>query len=254
MSTASNDATFSANPNGALAQRTRASALAATAVHDGMAIGYGTGRAAQAVMDLLASRVRTGLRVVGVPSSRSTEAHAIALGLPLTDLDAHPHLDLTIDGADEVDPSRNLIKGGGAALFREKVLATASDRVIIVVDAAKVVTRLGSTRGIPVEVLPFAVGASIRHLAAIGGTATRRTEPLVTSDGPQDGGIPVLTDNGNHVLDVIFAPDRMIDPRALDIAMRAIPGIMVTGLFWSFDATVVVGTSSGVEVLGPPIA
>lgn len=227
-----------------LDQRLAAAAIAAGAVGDGMVVGYGTGRAAMAVMDALAPRVRSGLRIIGIPTSRATEAHAAHLGLPLTTLDVHPILDLTIDGADEVDPSRNLVKGGGAALFREKVLAAASHRLVIVVDGSRLVPVLGSTRAIPVEVLPFAVGACTRLIAEVGGSSTRRC----AADGS-----PVVTDNGNHVLDVAFDATRMRNPRALDEALRAIPGVIVTGLFWSFEPTVVVGTATGVEVLGPPL-
>jgi ribose 5-phosphate isomerase A len=225
-------------------QRRAAASRAAEIVRDGMVIGYGTGRAAMAVMDALALRVQDGLRVLGIPTSLATSAHAAHLGLPLTNLDKHPSLDLTIDGADEVDPSRHIIKGGGAALFREKVLAGASDRLVIVVDATKRVPRLGTTCAIPVEVLPFAVGSVLRQVTQIGGTAIRRLDL---------SGAPVVTDNGNHVIDVAFAPSRMNDPRALDLAMREIPGVMITGLFWSFNPTVVVGTDDGIEVLGPPL-
>jgi ribose 5-phosphate isomerase A len=227
-----------------LHQRIAAATLAAEIVRDGMVIGYGTGRAAMAVMDILAPRVRTGLRVLGVPTSMATASHAMHLGLPLTDLDAHPSLDLTIDGADEVDPSRHTIKGGGAALFREKVLAAASRRLVIVIDDSKRVHRLGTTRAIPVEVLPFAVGSCVRLLGEIGGTAVRRLNLA---------GAPVVTDNGNHILDVAFDAPRMADPRSLDETMRDIPGVIITGLFWSFNPTVVVGTDVGVEVLGPPL-
>jgi ribose 5-phosphate isomerase A len=227
-----------------LHQRIAAATLAAEIVHDGMVIGYGTGRAAMAVMDVLAPRIHAGLRVLGVPTSLATAAHAAHLGIPLTDLDTHPSLDLTIDGADEVDPSRFIIKGGGAALFREKVLAAASRRLVIVIDATKRVPRLGATRAIPVEVLPFAVGSCVRLLAEAGGRAVRRLDPV---------GAPVVTDNGNHVLDVAFEAHRMADPRSLDEAMRAIPGVIITGLFWSFNPTVVVGTDSGVEVVGPAL-
>ena len=226
------------------AQRLAAAARAVEVVRDGMVVGYGTGRAAMAVLDALAPRVKAGMRVLGIPTSLSTAAHAARLGLPLTDLDAHPTLDVTIDGADEVDPARNLIKGGGAALFREKVVAAASARLVIVIDATKRVPRLGTSWAIPVEVLPFATGACVRLIGEVGGAAARRLDAA---------GAPVVTDNGNHVLDVAFDAGRMVHPRALDEAMRAIPGVIVTGLFWSFDPTVVVGTDSGVEVLGPPL-
>jgi ribose 5-phosphate isomerase A len=233
---------MSADPS--LYQRTAAASRAADIIHDGMVIGYGTGRAAMSVMDALAPRVRDGLRVLGVPSSLATANYAACLGLPLTDLNTHPSLDLTIDGADEVDPARNIIKGGGAALFREKVLAAASRRLVIVIDSTKRVSRLGTTRAIPVEVLPFAVGLCVRLINEVGGHSVRRLDA---------SGNPIVTDNGNYVLDVAFAPTRMTNPRAIDETMRAIPGVIITGLFCSFNPTVVVGTDDGVEVLGPAL-
>src|SRR5439155_4541975 len=138
----------------AQAQRRAAARRAVQWVEEGMVLGFGTGRAAGHALEALAARVRQGLRVCGVPSSRGTEEKARALGLPLTTLEAHPHLDLTIDGADEVDPRGRLIKGAGGALLREKVLAAASRRLIIVVEQKKLVPRLGATRGVPLEVLP----------------------------------------------------------------------------------------------------
>lgn len=222
-------------------QRRAAAEVAAKWVQDGMVLGLGTGRTAGYVLEALARRVAAGLRIMGVPSSRATEARARALGLALTSLDEHPRLDLTIDGADEVDPRRRLLKGGGGALLREKVLAAAADRLVIVVDERKLVPRLGSTRGVPLEVLPFAASACCRHLQAFHGRPQlRRTET----------GAPVATDNGNWLIDCLFPPDRFDDPASLECDLRSIPGLLETGLFWRYDPTIIVGTAAGVRVLG----
>ncbi|MBI3972283.1 MAG: ribose-5-phosphate isomerase RpiA [Chloroflexi bacterium] len=223
-------------------QRRAAAERAVELVCDGMVLGFGTGRAAGHALEALAQRMPQGLRVQGVPSSSATEARARALGLPLTTLDEHPRLDLTIDGADEVDPQRRLLKGGGGALLREKVLAAASDRLVIVVERAKLVPRLGTTRGVPVEVLPFAWAACARLIRRIGGTPVLRRGT---------GGTPSVTDNANWVLDCEFPGTDLLDPASLDARLRAIPGILETGLFWSFDATVVVGEPTGVRTWGP---
>lgn len=212
-------------------------------VTDGMVLGFGTGRAAGHALQALADRAKEGLRISGVPSSRATEERARALGLPLTSLDEHPQLDLTLDGADEVSPERYLIKGGGGALLREKVLAAASRRLVILVERSKLVSRLGETRGIPLEVLPFAGGACLRHLRDLGGT------PDVRRDANGD---PRLSDNGNWLIDCTFSAARMAEPVSLDRALRSIPGILETGLFCGFDPAVVVGEPSGARVLGEP--
>jgi ribose 5-phosphate isomerase A len=224
----------------AAAQRRAAAARAAEQVRDGMVLGFGTGRAAGHALEALAGRMRQGLRIAGVASSRATEQKARALGLPLTTLDDHPALDLTIDGADEVDPHLNVLKGGGGALLREKVLAAASARLLIVVEAAKLVPHLGATRGIPLEVLPFAWAACARHLERIGGAPRLRR---------QSDGAAAVTDNSNWVIDCAFPADRLADPGALDRQVRAIPGVLETGLFWSFSPTVFVGEPAGVRLL-----
>ena len=221
----------------------KAAALAALRfVDDDAIIGVGTGSTVNFFIDALAGR-RDRIRGA-VSSSEASTARLKAAGIEVLDLNRTGDLEVYVDGADETDHHRRLIKGGGAALFREKVLAAASQRLVIVIDATKRVPRLGATRPIPVEVLPFAVGSCLRLLGQIGGDALRRLD---------ESGAPVVTDNGNHVLDVAFDASRMVDPRALDEAMRAIPGIIITGLFWSFNPTVVVGTDTGVEVVGPAL-
>ena len=204
-------------------------------------LGVGTGSTVNKFIDALAA---SGVAIKGAVSSSLASTNRMkSLGILVIDLALVERISVYIDGADEIDPKGCMIKGGGAALFREKVLAAASDRLIVVVDSTKLVTRLGSTRGIPVEVLPFATGACIRQIAEMGGEAIVRTK----------NESPVVTDNGNWVLDVTFDAEAMANPRALDTAMRAIPGVIITGLFWSFDATVVVGTQGGTEILGPPL-
>lgn len=223
-------------------QRRAAAEAAAARVRDGMVLGLGTGHTAGYVLEALARRVAAGLRITGVPSSQATEARARALGLALTSLDEHPRLDLTIDGADEVDPQRRLLKGGGGALLREKVLAAAADRLVIVVDERKLVPRLGTTRGVPLEVLPFAASACCRHLQALHG----RPQLRLTA-----GGAPAVTDNGNWLIDCVFPAERLHDPASLDCDLRSIPGLLETGLFWRYDPTIIAGTSQGVRIIGP---
>ena len=224
------------------AQRLAAAERAAGDVRDGMVLGFGTGRAANHVLEVLARRIQAdGLRISGVPSSGRTAEFARTLGLTLVTLDDHPRLDLAIDGADEVDRQRRLIKGAGGALMREKVLAAAADHLVIVVESAKLVAALGATRGVPIEILPFSRGACERHLGELGGTPTLRRTP---------DGQPALTDNGNWVLDCAFPPDILGDAERLDARLHAIPGILETGLFVSpLDPTVYAGTPDGVRVL-----
>ena len=205
-----------------------------------MVLGLGTGRAAGHVLEALATRLRQGLRFRGVPSSPGTEEKARALGLPLTTLDEHPRLDLTIDGVDEVDPELRLVKGAGGALLREKVQAAACDRLLIVVESSKLVPRLGATRGLPVEVLPFAHAACARHLSLLGAAPALRRDPA---------GAIAVTASGNWLLDCVFPAEQLADPAALDAQLQAIPGVLETGLFWSFQPTVFVGEPEGVRVL-----
>ena len=224
------------------AQRLAAAERAAADVRDGMVLGFGTGRAANHVLEVLARRVQAeGLHVSGVPSSGRTAEIARALGLTLVTLDDHPRLDLTIDGADEVDPRRRLIKGAGGALMREKVLAAAAERLVIVVESAKLVPVLGATRGVPIEVLPFAYAACTRHLSELGGSPTLRLGP---------DGQPAVTDNGNWVLDCTFPSETLAEAERIDARLHAVPGILETGLFVPpLDPTIYAGTPDGVRVL-----
>lgn len=217
---------------------------AAEAVEDGMILGLGTGSTVRFLLEHLAEERAAGRlrRVVGVPTSRDTQDRARRLGIPLATLDEHPVLDLAIDGADEVDPSLDLIKGLGGALLREKIVAAASRRLVIVVDESKLVPRLGTRAPLPVEVDPFGAAVQYAFLRALGAEPVLRTAA---------GGEPVVTDGGHRIVDCRF-PDGIADPPALDRALHDRPGILETGLFLGMADTVVVAAADGVRVLQRP--
>jgi ribose 5-phosphate isomerase A len=222
-----------------------AAARALDLIEDGSRVGLGSGRAATAFVRLLARSVRAGLRVTAVPTSDATERLARDLGIPLIGLDEDVELDLTVDGADEVAPNLDLVKGWGGALVRERIVAAASRRQVIVVGADKLVGTLGARGRIPVELIPFARGPAVRRLRALGLRPTVRME----ANGTQ----PVITENGNLLLDC--RPDAVLADgraaRALDAALRAIPGVVDTGLFLGTAERVLVGHPDGrVEVHG----
>lgn len=205
-------------------------------------VGLGTGRAATAFVHRLAVRVRDGLRIRGVPTSRTTADLARGLGIPLATLDEEDTLDLTCDGADEVDPHLDLIKGYGGALVREKIVAAASRQEIILVGNEKLVPVLGSRGKLPVEVIPFAEAFCRRCIAGLG------LRPVLRLHEEK----PFITDSGNHILDC--GTDPISDPAALDLALRSIPGVVGTGLFTGMAHRVLVGTPDGVrELLRPGI-
>lgn len=209
---------------------------AAELVRDGMTIGLGTGSTVLFTLERLAQRIRAEkLAVRGVPTSLDTERKARALGIPLIDLDAVERLDLTIDGADEIDARFDMIKGGGGALLREKVVAALSAREAIVVDRSKVVERLGVRFPLPVEVVPFARAAVARRIAALGAAWTVRM---------RDGKEVVLTDNGNEILDCRF-PGGIADARRLERELDEIPGVVESGLFVGLAHVLVIGHDDG---------
>lgn len=220
-----------------------AAARALESVRDGMVLGLGTGSTIRFFLDLLGERVRAGglSGVVGVPTSRRTAEIARGLGVRVSRLRAQPRLDLTVDGADEVDPRGDLIKGLGGALLREKIVAQASDRFIAIVDESKVVPRLGTRSPLPVEVTRF---GSSRHEAFVVGlgaeVALRRT-----ADGSR-----YVTSNGNYILDARF-PDGIEDPVALDRALRARAGIVEHGLFLGMTTRALVAAPGGVRTIEP---
>lgn len=205
-------------------------------VADGMTIGLGTGRAAVAFVRALGARVHAGLRVRGVPTSQSTADLATELGIPLTTIDAVPEIDVTFDGADEVDPQLNLIKGYGGALVREKIVAAASRRLVILVGSEKLVSALGERGSLPVEVVPFGAALCTRRLTALGYPPVLRTA----------NGKTVVTDNGNHILDCRVT--KIADPGQLDLTLCAMPGIVGTGLFVDMAETVLVQDGDAVQV------
>ncbi len=206
-------------------------------IKDGHRIGLGTGHAASAFAVALADRVRHGLRVLALPTSEATANHARELGIRLTSLDEVEALDVTVDGADEVDPQLDLIKGYGGALLREKVVATASRRLVILVGREKLVPVLGTRGTLPVEVVPFALPVCLRRLSDLGVPASVRL----------DGTRPFVTDNGNHLLHCSVGP--LAQPRELLEHLRAIPGIVETGLFLGMADTVLVEDADSVQVL-----
>jgi ribose 5-phosphate isomerase A len=199
-----------------------------------MVVGLGTGSTAAFVVDALARRVREGLRIVAIPTSERTAAQARAGGIPLVDFDTHPEIDLTIDGADQVErPTLNLIKGMGGALLREKIVAAASRRFLVVVDETKIAP--GLSLPVPVEVVPFGWQATEAHLRRLGARTARRVE---------SGGAPYKTDGGNAILDCNFGP--IADPAALDRALHDVVGVVETGLFIGRAEAVLVAGGSGV--------
>ncbi|MBL8858736.1 MAG: ribose-5-phosphate isomerase RpiA [Planctomycetes bacterium] len=208
---------------------------AAELVETGMTLGLGTGSTVYFYLVALADRIRRGgLKVRGVPTSLDTERKARELGIPLATLDEVTRIDLTVDGADEIDVRFDMIKGGGGALLREKVVASLSQRVAIVVGANKVVHRLGLTFALPVEVVPFARAVVERSLASLGCSPTLRLR-----DGRE-----FVTDNHNAILDCTFT--RAIeDPAALERAIDAIPGVVESGLFVGLAHVRLVGHSDG---------
>jgi ribose 5-phosphate isomerase A len=215
----------------------RIAARALELVSEDMVVGLGTGRAATAFIHALGKRVRSGLRIQGVPTSETTARLARELGIPLTRLEDVDIVHLTVDGADEVDPNLDLIKGYGGALVREKIVAAASQREIILVGREKLVGKLGSRGKLPVEILPFAIGLCRRRLMALGCKPELR----------RNGGGPFLSDSGNYILDCAIAP--LDDPQQLENEIRAIPGVVGTGLFLGMTDLVLVAEGDSVREL-----
>ncbi|MGQ9720992.1 MAG: ribose-5-phosphate isomerase RpiA [Candidatus Jordarchaeum sp.] len=208
-------------------------------VKDGMVIGVGTGSTVSCFIEILGERVREGLKILAVPTSHQSAILLAEQGVPLTTLTEHPSLDLVVDGADEVDLDLNLIKGGGAALTQEKIVASATECLIIIVDSSKVVKRLGETRGVPVEVIPMAWKLVKYKLE-------KKGAKVVLREGMGKAG-PVVTDNGNFILDVNFPEIR--NPDNLERELNSIPGIVENGLFVGLAELVYVGNDKDLKVL-----
>ena len=214
---------------------------AAQLIEDGMVIGLGSGSTATHLVYALAGRIQTGLRIIGaVPSSKATEDLAGNLGIPLTTLDAHPILDLAIDGADEIDSQLNLIKGGGGALLREKIVAFAARRFVVIADITKLVPTLGLHFALPVEVVPFAIAPVQHRLTELGASTQVRTL----------AGQPFITDNGNMIVDCTFSGG-IPNPLEIHTRMKSIVGLVETGLFLNMTEQAIIGGPEGVKVLTP---
>lgn len=212
-------------------------------VEPGMKLGLGTGSTAAKFVDLLGASVKAGLDVVCVPTSEATAAQARALGIKLTTLDEEPVLDLTIDGADELDGDLRLIKGGGGALLREKIVAVSSDRLIIIADSSKKVARLGAFP-VPVEVVRFGLASTTAMIEALASDVGCDGEIVLR---PGKDGEPFLTDGGNVILDCSFGP--LADPEALDDVLRQIPGVVESGLFLGICDTAIIAGPEGIEII-----
>lgn len=220
-------------------QKRAAAETAAAMIEDGMVVGLGTGSTARFAIEALIRRVREGLRIRAIPTSERSAAQAREGGIPLTSFTEHRRLDLTIDGADEIESgSLNLIKGLGGALLREKIVAAASDRLVIVADGRKLVDRLGGTVPVPVEVVPFGWETTADRLRRLG------TEPRPRRDA--DGKL-FCTDGGNRILDCRFGA--ISDPVGLDLAIGQTVGVVETGLFIGMAKLALVAGDSGVRRL-----
>jgi ribose 5-phosphate isomerase A len=229
-------------------QKRAAAARALEFVEPGMRLGLGTGSTARHFVELLADRVREGLRIVAVPTSEATRRDAQRLGVPLTSLDETPELDLTVDGADEIAPDLALIKGGGGALLREKIVACASSRMVVIADESKWVAVLGRF-ALPIEVVPFGLAATRRAVEAAALAADCPGPALLrkTKDGR-----PFISDCGHWILDA--ALQRIPDPGSLADRLARIAGVVEHGLFVGLAQTAILADPDNVRVVGELVA
>ncbi len=206
-------------------------------IREGMVLGLGTGSTVYYVLLKIGVMVRNGLNIIGIPTSSGTEKIAREQHIPLSTLAAHPSIELTIDGADEVDTHLNLIKGGGAALVREKIIANASKRIVIVVDESKVSHVLGTSFALPVEIVQF------------GWEATKCVVDEVCGQSELRGGTenPLITDNGNYILDCNF--DGIAEPEKIELQLNNIPGVVENGIFVNRADRVIIGTMHGLKYM-----
>jgi ribose 5-phosphate isomerase A len=224
----------------------QAAARALEYVRDGMKLGLGTGSTAKHFVELLGERVRAGLDVIGVPTSEATRADAVRCGIRLTTLDDIDRLDLTVDGADEIDPALNLIKGGGGALLREKIVAAASDRMIVIADESKWVEALGRFP-LPVEVIPFGLAATQRAMAAAFAESSVSGQMVVRRG--RDGHV-FVTDGGHWIVDAHLG--RIPDPARLAGSLSQIPGVVEHGLFVGLVSVAMLAGPRGIRVIERP--
>jgi ribose 5-phosphate isomerase A len=228
------------------AQKRAAAAHALEFVKPGMRLGLGSGSTARHFIELLAERIRGGLDVIAVPTSEATRSDAERLGVPLTTLDQTPELDLAVDGADEIAPDLSLIKGGGGALLREKIVASASARLVVIADESKWVSVLGRF-ALPVEVVPFGLAATRRAVEAAAAAAGCTGPALLRR--ARDGHA-FVTDGGHFILDA--ALERIADPKSLADRLDGIAGVVEHGLFVGFANVAVLAGAAGVRVVERP--
>ena len=209
-------------------------------IQDGDTVGLGTGSTVRYLLEALAPRVKEGLRIQGVPTSRETAALATELQIPLLSDEGDWEIDVAIDGADEVDPHVNLIKGGGGALLREKIIAANAKKFVVIVDGGKQVSALGLAFPLPVEVIPFGWTSTARKIEQLGAQATLR----------QKDGKTFVTDNQNYILDIQYG--EIANPSELEQLLNGIPGVVENGLFVAMTSVLIVSSSQGVRVHTPP--
>ena len=217
-----------------------AAAEAVRLVNDGMVVGLGSGSTAELFLAALAEKVLGGLKITGVPTSRRVASLAQAAGIPIAQLEDVKHIDLTVDGADEIlCPNLDLIKGRGAALLREKLVAASTERLCIVADNSKLVSNLGETQPVPVAVVPFGWAQTAERIRGLGGEPTLRLA----------NGRPLISDDDLYILDCRFAP--IADPAALSAALKGLMGVVEHGIFIGLAAQAIVAGSDGITVLRP---
>lgn len=212
-------------------------------VREGMVVGLGTGSTAKHMIMALGDKVRTGMNVRGVPTSQETAALARQAGIPLIDAENRWEIDVAIDGADQVDPKFNLIKGGGGALLKEKIVAASAKQFIVMVDHTKQVPVLGGSFPLPIEVIPFGWGSTAREIEALTGSRVVLRER---------NGVPFKTEAGNMIVDAHI--DRINRPGELETTLNLIPGVVETGLFVGRTNVLIIGTPQGVQTLHAPCA
>lgn len=224
-------------------QKRQAAERALDYVRPGMKLGLGTGSTAEKFVDLLGAKVKSGLEIICVPTSEATRVQAEGLGIPLATLEQQPELDLTVDGADEVDEDLRLIKGGGGAHLREKIVAAASARMVVIADEGKRVSKLGAFP-LPVEIVPF--GWRTTHTKVSETAAINGCKGLVTLRGSKDK--PFITDNGNYILDCAFG--EIDNPERTARRLSLIPGVVEHGLFIGLAHAAVIAGANGIEIIG----
>lgn len=218
-------------------QKQLAAEAAVRMVKDGMVVGLGTGSTSSIAIDLLGKKVSEGLNIIGIPTSKVSEIQAISLGIPLTSLSTHPFIDIAIDGADEVSPSLDLIKGLGGALVREKIVESQSKQLVIIIDDSKLVPKLGICP-LPVEVVFFGHESTSTSLANLG------CNPVLRVEGTK----PFISDNGNVIYHCNFE-NGISNPSNLALQIEKIPGVVTSGLFIDMADVVLIGGTDGLKTL-----